>query len=77
MDKLTQATLQYFEGCDDNFKAALTDFVEGNYEICDGDLNTAVDSEDNTDLMNSVGCNEKEAAAIWGFTRGYYAAKNE
>ena len=77
MDKLTQATLQYFEGCDDNFKAALTDFIEGNYEICDGDLNTAADSEDNTDLMNSVGCNEKEAAAILGFSRGYYAAKNE
>ena len=36
MDKLTQATLQYFEGCD-----------------------------------------EKEAAAILGFYRGYYAAKNE
>ena len=77
MDKLTQATLQYFEGCDDNFKAALTDFIEGYYIICEGDLSTAADSEDNTDLMNSVGCNEKEAAAIWGFTRGYYAAKNE
>lgn len=77
MERLTQATLQYFERCNDNFKAALTDFIEGNYEICGGDLNSAADSEDNTDLMNSVGCNEKEAAAILGFYRGYFAAKNE
>lgn len=77
MERLTQATLQYFEGCDDDFKAALTDFIEGNYEICEGDLNSAADSEDNTDLINSVCCDEKEAAAILGFYRGYCAAKNE
>ena len=38
MERLTQATLQYFERCNDNFKAALTDFIEGNYEICGGEF---------------------------------------